>query len=475
MSEIAAVESERSSHGMASTPHLRDYLHVLRKHQWVIAAVCVVVILTVAIWNFVQVPIYQASTMVLIEPEAPKVLNIQDVTPIGAVTSDASGETPSYYQTQYEIIKSRPVLEKLIESHGLKDRIPTLRHVAEPSWGLLGGAITVEPKRNTRLVYVKFEHPNRAFAAEMSTAIAESYTRYNLDLKAKGAHDAVAWLTDQLRDLKVKVQDSANALQNYRVKAGILGLEEQRKITAQKIMDFNRAYLEAQAQRLSVEAKLRELTRIMKEKAGAQTIFTVADNPLIQKLKAEAAELEVQRSKALKIYKEKHPEVLKINAQIAQVAARSDAEMQTMLRGVQTEYKVAVAREETLLSNVNQLRRDGQDLNEKEIQYLVLQRDNEANQQLYEAMLKRLKETTVSGGLETNNVQVIEKASVPGAPVKPRKTRNLAIGVVLGLLAGMGAALILEYFDATLRTAEDVELKLGLPVVGIVPLFEGKR
>ena len=114
-------------------------------------------------------------------------------------------------------------------------------------------------------------------------------------------------------------------------------------------MDFNKAYLEAQAQRLSVEAKLRELSQIAKDPAGAQTIFTVADNPLIQKLKGELSELEVEKAKLLKTYKDKHPEILKIDARIQQVTQKLDAEIQTMLRAVQTEYKVAKAREETLL------------------------------------------------------------------------------------------------------------------------------
>jgi len=183
----------------------------------------------------------------------------------------------------------------------------------------------------------------------------------------------------------------------------------------------------------------------------------------------------VQKSKLLKIYKDKHPEVLKIQAQIDQVAQKIDAEIKTMLRGVQTEFRVARAREETLLGNVNRLRQEGQELNEKEIQYLALQRDADSNQQLYEAVLKRLKETGVTGGLETNNVSVIEDAALPRAPVKPRRTINLVVSVLVGLFVGVGAALTIEYFDTTIKTPDDVERYLGVPVIGIVPLFAGKR
>jgi uncharacterized protein involved in exopolysaccharide biosynthesis len=291
----------------------------------------------------------------------------------------------------------------------------------------------------------------------------------------KGASEAISWLTEEANRLRAKVQESAVALQNYRVKAGILGLEEQRKITAQKIMDFNKGYLEAQAQRLSMEAKLQQVTQIAKDKAAAQLILSVANSPLIEKLRGETSDLEVERSKLLRTYKDKHPEILKVDARIQQVQQRLDAEIQNMVSAAQAEYKVAKAREDTLFNNVNQMRREGQDLNEKEIQYLALQRETETNQQLYDSIAKRMKETGVTGGLETNNVRVVETATPPTAPIRPRKAWNLGLSIVVGLGLGIAIAVAIEYFDTTVRTPDDVERYLGLPVIGIVPKFETKR
>jgi polysaccharide biosynthesis transport protein len=446
--------------------HLKDYYRILRKHRWLVAGLFLVTVFSVAIWSFVQTPVYQASATVLIEPEPPKVLNIQDVTPIGSPTQE-------YYRTQYELMTSRPIVEKVIETLSLKQRIPELQRAADPVRALQD-AVVVEPRRNTRLVAVRFEHPNPQLAAEVTNALARQYVKHNLDIKLRGAQEAMTWLNEQMTTLRVKVQESSVALQNYRVKAGIMGLQEQRQITAQKIMDFNKQYLESQAQRLSVEAKMNELQRVTGS-GGAQTIFTVADSQLIQKLKQEASELEVTKAKLSKTYKEKHPEILKVDAQIEQVNQRIDAEIKNMMRAVQTEFRVARAREETLLGNVNRLRTEAQELNEKEIQYLNLQRDADSNQQLYEAVLKRLKETGITGGLETNNVSVIEEATPPRIPIRPRKSVNLLISVVVGLLVGVGTALTLEYFDTTVKTPDDVERYLGLPVIGIVPQFVVKR
>ena len=447
--------------------HLKDYYRILRKHRYLVAGLFLISVFSVAVWSFVQTPVFQASATILIEPEPPRVLNIQEVSPMGAPTQE-------YYRTQYELMTSRPIVDKVIESLNLKKRIPELERAADPiRW--VQGNMTVEPRRNTRLVAVKFEHPSPALAAEITNALARQYVKHNLDIKLRGAQEAMTWLNEQMTSLRAKVQESSVALQNYRVKAGIMGLQEQRQITAQKIMDFNKQYLESQAQRLSVEAKMNELQRVTSDRGGAATIFTVADSQLIQKLKQEASELEVTKAKLSRTYKDKHPEILKVEAQIEQVAQRIDAEIKTMMRAVQTEFRVARAREETLLGNVNRLRQEGQDISEKEIQYQNLQRDADSNQQLYEAVLKRLKETGVTGGLETNNVSVIEDAVTPRFPIQPRKAVNLLIAVVVGLLIGVGTALTIEYFDTTVKTPDDVERYLGLPVIGIVPQFAVKR
>jgi uncharacterized protein involved in exopolysaccharide biosynthesis len=426
-------------------------------------------VLTVAIWTFVQVPIYQAVATILIEPEPPKVLNIQDVVPMGGASDR------NFYPTQYEIMKSRPVLERAAAALKARTQLAARSDGTDGVADELSAAITIEPKRNTRLVLIKIDGPDPARAAEGANAIANAYAKYNVELKLKGARDALAWLTEEAGRLRAKAEESSQALQNYRVRTGILGMQEQRQITASKIMDFNKAFLEAQAQRLSLESKLEQLTRIAKEPAGVQTIFTVADNALIEKLKGEAANLETERSKLLKVYKDKHPEILKIDAQIQQVKQRLDAEFQNTLQAVQTQYKVARAREDTLANQVNQLRQEGQQLNEREIQYQNLQREVESNQALYESVLKRMKETGVAGGLEDSNVRIIEAATPPTIPIRPRKARNVALSIAAGLVLAFGAAFALEYLDTTVKTPDDVERYLGLSVIGVVPAFHARR
>jgi uncharacterized protein involved in exopolysaccharide biosynthesis len=351
------------THEVEPQPRVADYRRVLRKHRWLMAGIFLLTVLTVAIWSFLQIPIYQAIATILIEPEPPKVLNIQDVTPVGAM----SPYDPAFYPTQYEIIKSRAVVQRALEILNPKER-------GGASSGL-SGSLAVDPVRNTRLVLIRVAGPDPARAAAEANAIANAYAKYNVELKLKGARDALAWLTEEAGRLRAKVEESSQALQNYRVKSGILGMQEQRQISAQKIIEANKAYLEAQAQRMSVEAKASELTQVAKDPAAAGTIFSEADNPLVGKIKGEIGSLETEKSKLLKVYKEKHPEIVKIDAQIQHLQDRLQAEFRGTLRSAQTQVKVARAREDSLLNEVNGLRREGQELNDKESQYQNLQRE----------------------------------------------------------------------------------------------------
>ena len=444
-------------------PRVADYRRVLRKHRWLITGIFLLTVLTVAIWTFTQVPIYQAVATILIEPEPPKVLNIQDVTPVGAM----SPYDPAFYPTQYEIIKSRAVVERAVAALNQKQG-------GTPPRGL-SGSLAVDPMRNTRLVLIRVAGPDPVRAAAEANAVANAYAKYNVELKLRGARDALTWLTEEAGRLRAKVDESSQALQNYRVKSGILGMQEQRQISAQKIIEANKGYLEAQAQRMAVEAKLGELTQIAKDPAASGTMLSETDNPRVGKIKSEIGTLETEKSKLLKVYKEKHPEIVKVDAQIQHLRDSLDAEFRGTVQSVQTQVKVARAREASLFSEVNNLRREGQELNDKESQYQNLQHEVESNQQLYDSVVKRLKETGVAGGLENSNVRIVEEATAPRVPIRPRKAWNLGMSIVAGLVLAFGVAFGLEYLDTTAKTPDDVERYLGLSVIGVVPAFQARR
>lgn len=447
--------------------HLREYLRVLRKYAWLVLACFVVVLATVALGTYLQRPIYRATTKALLEREGPRVVNFQEVGPSG-------GESSEFFQTQVQIIKSRPVAQRVIDTLDLKAKKPELTEAGDPVEAFLR-AVSVEPVRNTRLVEIQVEDADPKLAADVANTLAGAYVHQNLELKLLAARDALTWLTAQVSDLKTKVNESELTLQRYREQAGLIQVEEKQSLGARKLAEFNSAYIEAKAKRLEMEARLVELRKASQQAEALQSSPIVMNNPLIQRLKGQLVELEVQKSKLLKTYREKHPEIVKVQSQIDEVALKIREEVSRLALSMESEYSALKAREGAMLQAVNQYRDEAQGLAKKEIQYGILKREADSNQQLYDLLLKRLKETGLSQGLDSSNVRIVETAIVPTRPVKPRKALNLVLGAAMGLVVGVCAAFFLEYMDDTIRTPEQVERALGVPVFALIPMLPRSR
>ncbi len=445
--------------------HAREYLRVIRKHLWLIAACCVVVVTAVGVQTYLAEPVYQASAKALIERDGPRVVNIQEVTPTQWDPWD-----PAFFQTQVQFIRSRPVVQRAIDTLGPGARKAALSQAPDPVPAFLGG-VTVQPIKNTRFIEVRVEDPHPQATAEKANALANAYVAETLDQKLTAARDALAWLTANVTDLKQKVNESELALQRYKEEAGLGASADRDNPAAKKLADFNSAYIEAKAKRLEMETRLAEVRRIGRDPDALLASHVFVDHPLIQRLKGQAVELEVQRSRVLKVYKEKHPEAMKVQAQIDEVHQKLREEAVRLARSLETEYNVLKAREAAMLAAVNQYQGEAQQVAKKEIQSGILKRDADSNQQLYEMLLKRLKEVSLGQGLDTNHVRVVEAAVVPTAPVKPRKLYNLSLALAGGLGLGLALAFFREYMDDTVRTGEQLEAALGVPVFAVIPVI----
>jgi polysaccharide biosynthesis transport protein len=445
---------------------LRRYLRAVWKRRWFCASVILVTVASAVIFTSMQTPMFQASATVLIDPEPPKVVNrVQDL-----VQGAGSEE---YHATQVRLIQARPVIEGAVQRLRAKQQFDGIGESGDAYWRVLGG-LTVDPVKNTRLVNVRFMDADPRVAAVIANAVAQEFVRYNLEVKNKIAQEALVWLNEQLASLRTQTQQSSKALQAYQARADLMGLKEQQDLAHQKIKAAMSAYLDAQNQRLAIEIKLRELSRASQDSKGAEAIYSVAADPLIQKLKSEASDLQIERTRLGQIYKEKHPDLQTLDSQIKQINLRLQAEIQRLLRAVETELKVARIREETLAASVDQIRKEARHLTERETQALGLQWEKDSNEELQGAVLKRLKEMGVATMLEASSVRLVEPAFPPGLPSRPRKSLIWSLSVVAGLALSIGMALLAESLDNRVRSREDIE-RAGLTLLGIVPIFEVRR
>ncbi len=195
----------------------------------------------------------------------------------------------------------------------------------------------------------------------------------------------------------------------------------------------------------------------------------VMNNPMITSLKKDYAALDSEYNQQLKIYKPDYPKMVRLKEHINQIKNKIDLEIPRVILSVKKDYGIAVKRENNLKAAFEAQKREALDLNQSAIQYQILKREADTNKELYNGLLQRLKETGVSASLTASNIQVLDRAEVPKAPFKPRKTMNIMLSIIVGLLGGIGLAFFTEYLDNTIKTPEDIEKRVCLPPLGLVP------
>ena len=468
-------------------PHLLDYWNVILKRRWVVLFCLLAVLTTVAIGTLKMKPIYEGKVLVEINPEPPNVLNFQEVAQL------TSTDPESYRETQYKVLQSRTLAERVINDLKLyrypefykgrwlfviesdPEKIPSASAVGppDPSMDSYRNAVRhfldstdVSPVRRSNLVEVSFYSRDPELAARVANQLSSDYIDQNLQVKWDETIKASEWLSKQLVGLKANLEKSDDALQSYAQANSILFVEEKQNLVNARLKQLQEEYTKAQSTRFQKES-LYSLVQA----GGVQDLPGVLSNGLIQNLATRLADLEREYAQLTYTVKPEYPKALALKKQIDKMQASLDHEKRALAGIIVDEYRAAMANEKMLAEAVEQQKKEVNDVAQKSIQYNILKRDVDTNKQIYEALLQRLKEAKASAGLKASNIHIVDVAEVPKGPVKPRVLLNLALGVILGLGLGIGIAFFQEYLDNTLKTSDEVETLLRLPSLGVLPAF----
>jgi succinoglycan biosynthesis transport protein ExoP len=298
------------------------------------------------------------------------------------------------------------------------------------------------------------------------------YIEQNLEAKLSASKDAVNWLAKQLEASQKKVAESEAALQAYKEQHAIISFEDRQNIITQKLSELNTAVNNTRIKRIGVEAQYNQVQQYLNSNGDLnkiESLSQVINNPLIQRLKVELANLESERSDLLKKFREKHPNVIALNSQIVTIQDSINAEVNQIVDSIDSEYQLALAQEKEMTAALDEQKREAMELNEKAIAYGILEREVESNKRIYNALLQRTKETSVTEQLETSNIRVIDRATVPTYPIAPRKKLNIFLAMVVGLVLGTVLAFFFEYLDNSIKTPEDIKQYLDIPFLGFIP------
>jgi capsular exopolysaccharide synthesis family protein len=464
---------------------LRELWIVILKRRWAITVFFLLVMTIVVIYTLKQPKVYQATASIIIEPMAPEVLSgVREVVDLG---TGGYWTNKEFYETQYNIIKSRAIAKRVVDKLGLdKDAhflgLDTIKDPQErermakkvdPVKRLIS-KITVEPVKNSRMVYIKVEDTNPEFAALLANTIASAYMEANLDTKLDATRSAGDWLSDQLEELKQKLEKSEMALHNFKKEHNILSvsLEDNQNMLSQRLRSLSEALNKMEVQKIELKSMRDIVMKVKEDPSRIDSLDLVNQNSLIQKLKEEYIKARTTFLDISEKYGEKHQKYQVAKKQLELVEQNIRDEMKKIIDSFENKYEATVNTINELKKAIEETKQQAMDLNRLEADYIKLKRDAENNLNLYQIVLKRQKETDLTGLLKANNVRKLDSALVPTTPIKPKININLLIGVLIGMFGGIALAFFLERIDNTIKTQEDIERYIKLPFLGLIPLIK---
>jgi len=463
---------------------LLEYWRILYKHKWLIAAIVVVALAIGFVGTLLTPRVYTASTTIEIDREATNVVGLNDVQPIDRLARDQE-----FFQTQYGLLKSWSLAQRVAQSENLGSDPELLkalgvrRHRVRPGagandWvvGFLEGGLGVYPVRDSRLVRLTFDSPEPALSARIANAFADNFIASNLQRRFDASSYARDFLEQQLAQLKAKLEDSERQLVAYATQQQIIQVAEPNpgkdSPPPQSLSATNLGALNADL--TAARANLVMVTERYKAAVAAQGLAApeLLADPTINQLREEQVKLTIQYNDQLKIYKPDYPDMLQLKGQLDDVNRQLASAADTIRGSLRSQLNAAQQQVNALQGQVNGLKGTVLDERNREIQYNILQREVDTTRTLYDGLLERYKEIGVAGGITTNNISIVDRARPPGGPSKPQPAHNLMVAGLTGLGAGVLLAFLLEALDQAVRKPLDVESKLGLPVLGTVPLLQ---
>ncbi|WP_230279625.1 polysaccharide biosynthesis tyrosine autokinase [Croceicoccus sp. Ery15] len=467
---------------------LHHYLRIGLRWRWVIIGATIAGVVLGLLVTLLMTPKYTATATIEISRESGQVTNFE------GVEQDVSVADQEFYQTQYGLLKSRTLSERIATELRLVDdpeffemfgagnsddkafELSNGRYTAQGrsrrqriAGELLNENVSVDPTRMSRLVNIHVTSPSAVLSTRIANAWAKNFIETNLERKVQATSYGRSVLERQLAEYKQRLDESQRQLVGYASRQGIINLPTQgendtheRSIIADSLSALNAELTRATSERIEAEARFRE--------AGANgTSREALANSTINNLRQRRAELTAQYQQLMVRFEPGYPQAQAIQQQIAEIERSIATEERRVASLLRAEYNQASERESTLQKNVDSLKSDYLDLRRRSIQYNIYQQEVDTNRALYDGLLQRFKEIGVAGGIGVNNIAIVDLANMPERPSSPKFLLNVLIATIAGLLIGVVAALGLEQLDDTIADPVELHRRLGLTLLGSVP------
>ena len=473
---------------------LAHYWHVVRRQlKKIVALAAVITILTVLVVLSLT-PKYSATTTLLIESEEARILSIEEV-------YGMPGKSSEYLLTQFEILKSRALAERVVKelklvnlpefnpyhsAHGKKFSIkefilgaaeaPSQEQILAKTVDNFWNVISISPVRKTQLVKISVESESADMAAQASNAVANAYIQSQLEAKVGLTKQAVDWLSERMGGLKSRLNDSESQLQTYRDKNKLVDVQGVNTLIAKELSHITEKLVDARSKKLEYQSTFKQLQSIEElTLASLSNLPVILRNPLVVTLRGSESTAALKVAELSKRYGPKHPRMVAAQSDLMAVQNSMLMQMKRLANGIENDFLVAKTQEAALEQALKKVKKNVQSLNRSEFALSGYVREVKGNRALYDTFLKRIRETSETGSLQTANARIVDPAVKPAYPVKPKKKLIVMLALLVSLMFGVALAFLLDALDATIKNAEDIDHKLGYALLGILPLLKGMK
>lgn len=455
-----------------------DVRKILIKQKWIIVVCVVVGLLIGGFYAFMSIPQYEAAAQIDIDLGRSTNIGINDLIEQKLGGEDASTER---LQTEVAIMRSNSVMLDVINSldlyhkppfSGIFKKTPYNGHLTPGQRaGLIStfaGYLKIIIVPGTNLVEVRFRNQDPKVATSVTNAILDAYMERDLRARFEGTNRVSNWLSQQLSSLKKQVEDSQLQVARYQREKNLVGMNaEGDTLVAENLRTENQQLAEAEADRIVKEARYR-----LAQTRNPELLVSVAPGTTLTSLRQQQSELMVQYAQLKSKYGPDWPKVKEIEKQLASVQANIDTEINSLTNRFEEEYNAAVKTENLMRGRLEQVKQEAYRASESAAEFDILKHGADSASDLYDALQTKLKEAGITAGLNSNNIDVIDRAAEPAMPVSPQKRRDMTLGLIGGLLVGIVLALFFESLDDTIRTSDDAEAVSGLPALAVIPHFD---
>jgi capsular exopolysaccharide synthesis family protein len=475
-------DSSTARTSAASTPGVGEYFRAIYRHRWLALLTMVLVSVPVALYGVLQPKAYEARIRL--------VLNAEQAAP---VSFEESRERPaSDERTQQEIIRSREVARRAIVALRLwrhpvfaGTAIPTIGRKApvskdeerwvEPLVPVIIDRTKVIPLPLSRLVDVVFEAPDAQLSADVVNELGRQFIQENLDARVATARQSTAWLEERLKEQRLKVEESEAALQKYKEQQDALSVDARQNIVVQRLSDLNTSVTKAKTDRMVREATYAQIKAAESNPALLESIPAVASNAEVRALQAQVGDLRRQEVELSQRYGDKHPTRVKVAAALETTEGDLHAAMARTAEVVKNEYEGALAQERSMSRALEAQKGEALRLNQQDLEYGRLQREAEANRQIFNALSQQAQQSTISGEFKESSIRILDFAQPPHYPIRPQRTKFVGLAIAMGLFAAILVALAREMLDTRVKTPNEITEHLRLPFLGLVPALRTGR